>query len=68
MAMIKRQVPPLISVIIPGYNHAAYLKERIDSVLAQDCQGYEVIMLDDCSPDSSAEIMRGYAEALLRVS
>lgn len=53
---------PLVSVVIPGYNHAPYLRERIDSVLSQDYPCFEVIMLDDCSPDNSAEIMQGYAD------
>lgn len=53
---------PLVSVIIPGYNHAPYLCERIESVLLQDYPCFEVIMLDDCSPDNSAEIMQGYAD------
>ncbi len=53
---------PLVSVIIPGYNHAPYLKERIESVLEQDYPCFEVILLDDCSPDNSAEIMLSYKE------
>ncbi len=43
---------PLISVIIPNYNHAKYLDERISTVLNQTYQNYEVIILDDCSPDN----------------
>ena len=44
---------PLVSVIIPNYNHAPFLKERIDSVLNQTYQNFEVILLDDCSTDNS---------------
>lgn len=51
---------PKISVIIPNYNHAAYLKERIDSVLTQTYQDFEVILLDDCSTDNSHEIIERY--------
>lgn len=54
---------PLVSVIIPGYNHAPYLIERIDSVLVQDYQNFEVILLDDCSTDNSAEIMLSYKDS-----
>ena len=51
---------PTVSVIIPNYNHAPYLKERIDSVLNQTYQDFEVIILDDCSPDNSVEVIKQY--------
>ena len=45
---------PLVSVIIPNYNHSKYLEERIQSVLNQTFQDFELILLDDCSPDNGA--------------
>ncbi len=51
---------PKVSVIIPNYNHAPFLKERIDSVLNQTFQDFEVIILDDKSPDNSREIIESY--------
>ena len=51
---------PLISIIIPNYNHALYLKQRIDSVLNQTFQDFELIILDDCSTDNSREIIERY--------
>lgn len=51
---------PLISVIIPNYNHAPYLKKRIDSVLNQTYKNIEVIILDDVSKDNSKEIIEEY--------
>lgn len=50
----------MVSVIIPNYNHERYLRERIDSVLGQTYQDFEVIILDDCSPDNSREIIESY--------
>lgn len=51
---------PKVSVIIPNYNHAPYLRERIDSVLEQEYQDFEVIMLDDCSTDDSRALIETY--------
>jgi len=51
---------PLVTVIIPNYNHAPYLRQRIDSVLTQTFQDIEVILLDDCSKDDSREIIKSY--------
>jgi len=50
----------MVSVIIPNYNHAPYLKRRIDSVLNQTYQDVEVILLDDSSTDNSKEILLSY--------
>lgn len=49
-----------VSVIIPNYNHAPYLKERIESVLNQTYHDFEVIILDDCSTDDSRDIIEQY--------
>jgi len=48
---------PNISIIIPNYNHENYLNQRIESVLDQSYQDYEIIILDDCSTDNSKEII-----------
>jgi glycosyltransferase involved in cell wall biosynthesis len=49
-----------VSVIIPNYNHALYLEQRIESVLNQTFQDFEIILLDDCSTDNSREIIEQY--------
>ena len=51
---------PLVSVIIPNYNHSRFLKDRIDSVLNQTYRNIEVIILDDCSQDNSRDIINQY--------
>ncbi|WP_316741423.1 glycosyltransferase family 2 protein [Pedobacter antarcticus] len=53
---------PEVSVIIPNYNHAQYLEQRIESVLAQTFTDYEILILDDCSTDHSMEVINRYAD------
>ena len=57
-----------VSVIVPNYNHGKYLRRRVESILAQRYQDFELILLDDCSTDESREILRAYAgDARVRV-
>jgi glycosyltransferase involved in cell wall biosynthesis len=51
---------PNVSVIIPNYNHAQFLDARIQSVLNQTYQDFEIIILDDNSTDNSVEIIKRY--------
>lgn len=53
---------PSISVIVPVYNVAPWLKECLDSVLNQTFRDMEIIIVDDGSTDSSPEIIKEYAE------
>jgi len=51
---------PLVSVIIPNYNHYPFLEQRIESVLNQTFQDFELIILDDYSTDNSKDIIEHY--------
>lgn len=53
---------PKVSVIIPNYNHSAFLSQRIESILNQTYQDFEVLILDDCSTDSSRLIIDSYKD------
>ena len=53
---------PQVSVIVPNYNHAPYLRQRIDSILAQTYQDFELILLDDSSTDKSEEVLLSYKD------
>src|SRR6266851_10178053 len=53
---------PTVSIIVPNYNHARYLRRRIDSILSQTYQDFELILLDDSSTDNSREILDSYRD------
>ena len=57
----------VISVIIPVYNAAEYLEKCLDSVINQTYPELEILCIDDCSTDISAEILRAYAEKDSRI-
>ena len=49
---------PLVSVIVPNYNHARFLPERLSSIRNQSFKDYELIILDDASSDESLSVIR----------
>lgn len=53
---------PLVSIIVPCFNHAQYLKARLDSIAGQSYGNVEIILLDDASSDGSANILRAFQE------
>jgi len=53
---------PLVSIIVPNYNHSKYLRQRLDSIYKQSYKNIEVLLLDDCSTDNSREILIEYKE------
>ncbi|PVH25834.1 glycosyltransferase family 2 protein [Sphingobacterium corticibacter] len=52
---------PTVSVIVPNYNHAPYLEQRVNSILNQTYQDFELIIMDDCSSDESRSVIDQYA-------
>src|ERR1700749_4297978 len=59
---------PRVSVILNIRNGAPYLREAIDSALAQTYEDWEMIAWDDCSKDESADIVAGYSDPRIRYS
>ena len=57
----------LISIVLPVYNGERYLRESIESVIAQTYTTWELLILDDCSTDRSAEIAKEYEKKDSRI-
>jgi len=55
---------PLISVVIPTYNRAAYLGRALQSVFAQTFKDFEVIVVDDGSTDNTADIVNAWKDKI----
>lgn len=50
----------LVSIIMPSYNTASFISESIQSVLAQSYEDWELIIVDDCSPDDTDQVVKPY--------
>jgi glycosyltransferase involved in cell wall biosynthesis len=56
-----------VSIIIPSYNHAAYIGEAVESVLNQTLRDLELIVIDDGSTDHSLEVLSKYSDPRIHV-
>lgn len=59
-----KSVPPLVSVVMPVYNGERYLREAIDSALAQTYRNIEIIVVNDGSSDGTEAIAKSYGEKI----
>jgi glycosyltransferase involved in cell wall biosynthesis len=55
--MQQPSVMPLVSIIVPSFNHAPFLEERLHSILRQSFQDFELLILDDASTDDSLRVI-----------
>lgn len=58
---------PIISVVLPVYNVALYIKEALDSIINQTIQDFEIIIIDDCSTDVTLEIVQQYNDERIHI-
>ena len=64
--MIKQQI--LISIILPTFNHAKFLKKAIESVISQSYINWELIIIDNNSTDETFDIVNSYSDRRIRYS
>lgn len=57
---------PTVSIVMSSYNGGKYIKETIDSVIAQSFQDWEFLIYDDCSTDNSREIIKSYSDPRIK--
>ena len=57
---------PLISIVIPAYNHERFVGIAIDSVLKQTCQDFELVVVNDGSTDRTEKVIQGYEDSRIR--
>lgn len=65
---IQMSVDPTVSITLAAYNAAPYLAECLDSILGQTFSDFELIVVEDCSSDNTAEILKEYAAKDSRIS
>jgi len=58
---------PKVSVVMPVFNREHYVREAIESILAQDFEDFEFIIVDDGSTDSTIEVVSGYSDPRIRL-
>jgi glycosyltransferase involved in cell wall biosynthesis len=65
---LRQPFNPRISVVVPNYNHAPFLAQRLNSIYRQSYEPFEVILLDDCSTDDSLSVLNAYKAKFPRIT
>ena len=67
VAQTSTGLPPKVSVIIPVFNRSEAVRRAIESVLAQTCQDFEIIVVDDASTDSTPDVVTAFTDPRIRL-
>lgn len=67
VTLISVDEKPKVSILIPTYNRAELLKNSLDSLVAQNYPNLEVVIVDDCSKDNTAEVVKLYKDKLPQI-
>lgn len=62
----KAIVMPKVSVIVPTYNSAAFIRETLESILSQDYQDFEILIVDDASTDNTKDVVAAISSEKIR--
>ena len=60
--MPNTHTSPLVSVLMPAYNHAPYVQAAVESVLGQTYGNLELIAIDDASPDATWTVLQSFED------
>jgi len=66
MNNLKKKITPLISIIVPTYNHAMFIKKAIISVKNQTYKNWELIIIDNFSTDNTQKIIKNFRDKRLK--
>jgi glycosyltransferase involved in cell wall biosynthesis len=64
--MINLEHKPKVSVLVPTYNRSKYLKDAVDSILNQSFVDFEIIIVDNCSNDDTANVVLTYQDSRIQ--
>ncbi|MDP2842393.1 MAG: glycosyltransferase family A protein, partial [Acetobacterium sp.] len=59
--------PPLVSVVIPTYNHAGFLREALESLVAQTFSDWEALVVNNYSEDDTLDVVEAFNDPRIRV-
>ena len=59
---------PMISIIMPSYNHASYIRQSIESVINQEYSNWELLIIDNYSTDETDYVLQGFSNEKIKIT